>query len=215
MIYDRVQPGDYVLKIATRNGFADYHTLWNHPKNALLKQKRHNPNTLVPGDVLFIPDKQQRQVSRSTGNTHHFAISAPRVRLRIVLLIEGREPKQAECWWDAPGKNDTLYSDGDGLIEQEIPVTLANGDLRVYDPESTYESAPMFHAKVGYLYPVEEPQGQMARLHNMGYYLGPEGQIDPYAFRSALEEFQCDYGLPVSGKCDASTRQRLVEVYGC
>jgi hypothetical protein len=33
--------------------------------------------------------------------------------------------------------------------------------------------------------------------------------------RSAIEEFQCDFGLPVTGTMDAVTQQRLMQIHGC
>jgi hypothetical protein len=51
-----VVQGEYLSKIARNYGFSDYRTIWEHPKNAALKQARQNPNVLFPGDRLFIPD---------------------------------------------------------------------------------------------------------------------------------------------------------------
>ena len=69
--------------------------------------------------------------------------------------------------------------------------------------------------RIGHLDPVEEPSGQMARLTNLGYYLGPEGEIDAHQLRSAIEEFQCDHSLPVDGKCGSQTQAKLKQVHGC
>jgi peptidoglycan hydrolase-like protein with peptidoglycan-binding domain len=35
------------------------------------------------------------------------------------------------------------------------------------------------------------------------------------AFRSAVEEFQCDHGLTVDGDCGAQTQAKLLSVHGC
>jgi len=61
--YYTVQQGDYLSKIATVNGFLDYHTIWDHPDNAAFKMKRQNHNVLFPGDRLFIPEKEERNES--------------------------------------------------------------------------------------------------------------------------------------------------------
>jgi type I restriction enzyme S subunit len=47
-----IQPGDCVSSIAFDRGFF-WETLWNHPKNAELKQKRTDPNILKEGDILI------------------------------------------------------------------------------------------------------------------------------------------------------------------
>ena len=55
-----VVQGDYVSRIAAQQGFAGYSKIWNHPNNAELKNLRQNPEVLYPGDVLFIPDREDR-----------------------------------------------------------------------------------------------------------------------------------------------------------
>jgi hypothetical protein len=35
------------------------------------------------------------------------------------------------------------------------------------------------------------------------------------ALKSAIEEFQCDQKLPVTGKMDAATQDRLKKEHGC
>ena len=34
-------------------------------------------------------------------------------------------------------------------------------------------------------------------------------------FLSAIEEFQCDHGLVVDGKCGPATQAKLKQVHGC
>lgn len=57
-------------------------------------------------------------------------------------------------------------------------------------------------------------RGVQARLRNLGYNVGPvDGRFGPRTSR-ALAAFQADHGLEVSGHSDATTRDKLVEVYG-
>ncbi len=56
------------------------------------------------------------------------------------------------------------------------------------------------------------PSGQQARLDNLGYFAS-DGDDD--AFKSAVEEFQCDNSLTVDGDCGPATQAKLKQVYGC
>ena len=69
--------------------------------------------------------------------------------------------------------------------------------------------------KIGDLDPVEERTGQQARLDNLGYRAGPVGGDNPEQFRSAVEEFQCDQDMKVTGDCDSTTQARLKKAHGC
>src|ERR1017187_5867430 len=80
-----VRQGDHLSKIAKAFGFSDYHTIWNDPNNAALKQQRQNPNVLFPGDSLFIPDRQLRVESRSTDQKHFFKKKTAGLKLRLIL----------------------------------------------------------------------------------------------------------------------------------
>ncbi|MGO4782046.1 hypothetical protein AB4084_41815, partial [Lysobacter sp. 2RAB21] len=48
--------GESLASIAKERGFL-WRTLWEHGNNAKLKAKRKNPNQLVEGDALFLPEK--------------------------------------------------------------------------------------------------------------------------------------------------------------
>src|SRR4030095_14342956 len=56
--YYTVKQGDHVAGIAFRFGLSDFRTIWDHPNNTELKNKRQNPNVLFPGDVLYVPDRE-------------------------------------------------------------------------------------------------------------------------------------------------------------
>src|SRR5438477_9846326 len=90
--YHQVQQGDYLAKIATQYGFTDYHSIWEHPRNAPLNTRRQNPNVLYPGDILYIPDMQEKQESRGTSQRHSFQVAGPTVRLRVALKDPTGEP---------------------------------------------------------------------------------------------------------------------------
>ena len=69
---------------------------------------------------------------------------------------------------------------------------------------------------IGGLDPLDEESGQRQRLNNLGYNAGEVDSQDPQQFKSAIEEFQCDFKVkPLDGICGPVTQAKLKEVYGC
>jgi N-acetylmuramoyl-L-alanine amidase len=56
--------GDSTTRIAFRNGFF-WKTVWEHPENSELKSKRKDPNILLPGDTVFIPERREGEGERA------------------------------------------------------------------------------------------------------------------------------------------------------
>jgi hypothetical protein len=210
--FHTVQQGEHLSRIAFLYGFRDYQTIWNHPENAQLKAKRKTPNILLPGDKLFIPDKVPKVEVRPTGQSHRFQLAGQSLKLRIVLRDFDNQPiAGTACVLDVEGQSYDLQTDSEGLIEVDIPAGAENGTLRVPDLE-------LAHAvKIGHLDPVDEDSGWQARLINLGYFAGSTGDdsADDLRLHYAIEQFQCDYKLKVTGELDDSTRSKLREVHGC
>jgi hypothetical protein len=208
-----VRQGDHMFSIARQFGFSDYHTIWDQGENAELKKKRVNPNVLYPGDVLYIPDKQPKTESVATAKVHRFEINAKPLKLRLTLRDFDNMPvANMNCELEIEGQLFKLKSNGDGFIEQTIPADAHEGVLKVPDMELEIP------VKIGYLDPKDEDSGWQARLINLGYHPGPvpaQGENDDPSFRKAIEEFQCDYKLKVTGEADAATKAKLTEIHGC
>ena len=206
--YYQIKQGDHLSKIAAHFGFLDYQLIWNHPQNANLKTKRQNPNVLLPGDCLYIPDRQQKETGRSTGQTHCFQIKRCVLRLQI-LAEEAYHTPLADRPYSLTlgGKPSSKITSGIGLLTEAIPVDAEEVLLRLEDRE--------IPVKIGHLDPVDTESGQTARLTNLGYYWGDPENRETEAFLSAVEEFQCDHQLQVDGKCGPKTQNRLKQIHGC
>jgi hypothetical protein len=186
-----------------------------------LKAKRKDPNVLMPGDQLFIPDKQLREELRPTNQRHEFILKRTEVRLRMVLEDIFENPVAgASCVLTVEGETIHLSTDGEGKIDEAIPPTAHNATLLIQDHQTALNNFQIL-IKIGNLDPVEERSGQVARLNNLGYFAGDpardaEDQDDAETrFRSAVEEFQCDFALQVDGKCGSITQSKLKSVHGC
>jgi hypothetical protein len=213
--YYTVQQGDYLSKIAKDNGFTDYSVIWNHPNNSNLKNLRQNPNVLLPGDEVFVPDMEQKQESGATDKKHTFAVNKDSLKLRLVLEDIYEKPiAGAQCALLIDGQVYQLTTDSSGKLEQEIPLDSKEGSLTIRGSQTPFadEALPI---KIGHLDPVNEISGQVGRLNNLGYFAGPLDGSDYVAVESAVEEFQCDNGLTVDGICGPNTQSKLKQVHGC
>ena len=83
-----VNSGDCISSIAGNSGFFP-DTIWNHPANAELKNTRLNPNTLAEGDVVVIPDKQEKRESCAIDQEHRFLKRGVPALFRLRILDEG------------------------------------------------------------------------------------------------------------------------------
>jgi N-acetylmuramoyl-L-alanine amidase len=205
-----IRQGDHLSRVALQFGFRDYRLIWDDPQNAELKQKRGNPNVLLPGDVLFIPPRQQKTETRPTTDLHVFKLKGPMLMLRLVVRDFDNEPvANADCELEVEGRKFALQTDGKGKIEQAIAATAENGVLRI--PSLDLE----LPVKIGHLDPADEDSGWRQRLINLGYYAGAVEDSEEARLRNAIEEFQCDYGLKVTGELDNATRAKLKDQHGC
>jgi Putative peptidoglycan binding domain/LysM domain len=209
-----VKQGDYLAKLAKQFGLP-VNVIWNHAKNAELKQKRPNPNVLFPGDRLYIPDLKSRDESCPTDRSHKFETSFSKLRLRLVLEDKYERPiANAKCVLGIGSDFQYLTTDDNGRIDKIIPPDAEEGFVLIQDPE-TPERDVRISLKIGHLDPIDEVSGQTARLNNLGYFAGDIHQPDEDAFLSAVEEFQCDFELQVDGICGPNTQAKLKQVHGC
>lgn len=209
--FHKVAQGEYLAKIAAKYGFADGTPIWGHAKNKQLAAKRKNPNVLFPGDIVFIPDKQEKEQGRATAQTHPFTVPTRTLLLRLVVKnVDGKPVANAKCVLEAGDTLYTLSTDGEGMIEKEIALAAERGKLTLQGEKGD------FLLKIGHLDPAEEPSGWQSRLKNLGYYDGPlNANADDPDLHSAIEEFQCDHDLSVDGVCGPTTQAKLREVHGC
>ena len=202
-----VVQGDQLSGIAEKYGFRKVASIWDDPNNADLKAKR-KAHILFPGDELFIPEKQRKIETRPTGDTHRFRVPVEKLKLKLAILdVNGNPRANLDCTLAVEGQTAPVSTGDDGTILREIPKTARKGKLVLPDMEISL--------MIGHLDPVEEKSGQMARLNNLGYEAGDVGSPDPERFRSAVEEFQCDQDMDVTGDCDDATQAQLKSVHGC
>ncbi|HWV99923.1 MAG TPA: peptidoglycan-binding domain-containing protein [Candidatus Acidoferrum sp.] len=198
----KAKPGDCISSIAYEQGFFP-DTIWNHPGNAELKQKRKDPNVLLPGDIVVIPDKQLKELSKPTEQEHRFKKKGVPAKLKLRLLKNNQPRKNEKYRLIIDGISLEGTTDGNGFLEKPLPPDAKEGKLIIgkKDPKEVF----VFH--FGTVDPLDSDDGVAERLRNLGY--APEENSE-----GALKRFQADHGLKVTGQADDATRNKLKEVFG-
>lgn len=203
-----VQPGDHISSIAEHFKFFDWKTIWEDGANAEIRNLRKDPDVLNPGDEIEIPEKKRKEEACATAKYHVFECKVSTLRLRMRFQDQdgkARESKPVEV--EVENTVDKVMTDANGIATRSrIPRSSKSGRCRI--------EGEQIQLKVGYLNPVDTQSGQQARLMNLGYYRGSMDETDDMEFRSAVEEFQCDNSIKVTGVCDGATQAKLKELHG-
>lgn len=197
---------DCISSIAEANGFW-WKTVWADPENADLRQLRKDPNVLLAGDQVVIPEKKQKFVAAPTEARHKFKrLGVPAV-IRFRLLDGGEPRKHLECTVEIDGTWTRLTTDNEGMLVIPIPPRATRGTLTVHAPTGLER----FPLSLGTLDPVSEPSGARQRLINMGFDCAEAG---PHSLELALRRFQLARSIEVNGTLDEMTQKELVEAHG-
>lgn len=200
--------GDCILSIAEQYGFF-WETIWNHPKNAKLKKERLDPAVLYPGDEVFVPEKQLKEVSEPTNQVHKFRVKNVPAKLRIRFLDDSDNPRaNLKYVLEIDGQKFTGVTDSEGAISVSIPPDAKTGKLIFESEDEEYDLL------LGHLDPVDELTGIQSRLKGLGFYKGDTtGNMDEKT-RNAIREFQETLGAEPTGEVDDALRNKLKGDYG-
>lgn len=115
-----VAQGDCISSIALAKGFK-WETIWNYASNSELKKLRKDPNILLPGDVLIIPPKTRKEVSRATEAKHKFVKKGTPAKIKMRLLQEGKPRANVSYIFTVEGKIHRDKTGADGYLMFPIP----------------------------------------------------------------------------------------------
>ena len=200
-----VQQGECLSSIARRTGFF-WKTLWEHPENTELRSVRGDPNVLLPGDRIHIPERTPRMESRLTDQKHTFVLKGQPCRLRLTIM-DYDQPRRGQPYRLI--LDGTLYQghlDDSGTLDIKIAPNASAGTLYV----GTSPLEETLALQLGAIDPSVNVPGVKKRLENLGFDCGGE-RLFGKRTRIALANFQKKHGLPATGKLDDDTRQKLEE----
>lgn len=181
--------------------------IWNDPGNADLRALRQDPNVLLAGDVLAIPELREVRHAAQTGKRYRFRRKGVPVQVQFRLL-NGSEPRKDARY--------LLEVDGEALSGTTGP----DGDLAFWvmpgSQQATLEleGEERYELKLSRLDPLTEVSGMRQRLVNLGY-LDVEGDEDELAV--AVIAFKREHcGLEMTPEdllaCDDDEYERVTTV---
>jgi hypothetical protein len=204
-IHREVKRGECISSIAFEHGFR-WETIWHYPDNADLRALRDDPNCLLPGDFLVIPDRRERYETVVTAKRHRFRLRTTPVPLHVRLLLDG-EPRRGLAYvLVVDGRRREGETDAEGWVKAMIPPDARSGSLHVEGAD--------YELELRQLDPMHTVTGIQTRLRNLGLHGGPvDGVRDPL-LDAAIRRFQAQEGLPETGEADEATLTALDRAHG-
>ena len=198
-----VEQGEGISDLALRYGLTR-DALW--AANADLKELRHAPNLLAPGDRAEVPAIEPKQETASLGQLHRLRRTATTELLQLRFLDADGKPRAGVPYLLTihGSDGDELRegkTDGSGQLDEAIDPEVDRVTLRLgKDQPEDYELG------INHLDPVDTIAGAQARLLALGYPIDLRelGERTPYGVR-ALRDFQRDAGLEPTGELDDAT----------
>lgn len=215
-----VVEGEHLAGIAAEQGLSGIEVILSHPENAELKKLRKNPNILLAGDRVFIPDPEPKEEVASTEKRTTFQLATGRLELHVKVNDQGFQPFKGDVEFKAGPVPIPMAPKGDTF---EAPLDPRTKQAVLQFPISKTERARLpITVEPGRLDPIETLSGQQQRLNNLGYFAGfvKTTATDPkkvdLQLQWAVEEFQCEHMKreDVDGVLGKKTLAKLEEVYG-
>jgi len=203
----KVRQGEDVSGIAAAYG-VPVKKVVDHPENASLKSERKGLHILRPGDVIVVPDREDREETAGTGQKARFRKKSDKTMLRLKLLDDDFQPRANVPYkLVVGGKTSEGSTDGSGMLKEPVPPGSGRGHL-ILDGKDVL---PLSFAALD---PADSVSGVRQRLSNLGFAAGEgDGPMDGKT-RAALRRFQKAHGLNETGEADAATKAKLEEVHG-
>jgi len=215
-----VHEGEHLAGIAAQHGFSSIDPILAAPENAEFKKQRPNPNILVAGDKIVIPDRQTKEEVAATGQRTKFQLTGLGLELHVKVVNQGFEPFSGDVVLKEGATSTPMKPNGD-VFEAFLDPDAKQAELR-FPISETERKRPPITLEPGRLDPLETLPGQQQRLNNLGYFAGfvktdatDPKKIDPQ-FLWAVQEFQCDHMGPkeADGVIGKKTLDKLKEVHG-
>lgn len=205
-----VTQGDSTTRIAFRNGHF-WETLWNHPENSKLKSDRKDPNILLEGDELFVPELRTHEEPCATEKKHRFRRKGVPEYLNIQFFDLYREPFANKPYTlEIDGEKFSGTLDGEGWLRHPISPDALAGNIKIGRQGELAD----IKLQLGHLDPIDQVTGVKGRLRNLGFYKGPIDEDDgTEEFKSACTKFRVFAKLPEGDEIDGGFLDKLKNIH--
>jgi len=105
-------------------------------------------------------------------------------------------------------------TDAQGVLEADLPAEAKSAEITLWIEPRPTGKTKRYVVKLGQLAAADTVPGVEGRLRNLGYYWGRSQVEITGDLARALRDFQEDNGIEPSGRLDAATRAKLVEIHG-
>jgi hypothetical protein len=204
-----VRPGDCITSIAAAHGHF-WQTLWDAPENADLKLTRKDPNVLLTGDRVFIPELREKRESCGTESKHRFRKKGIPAKLRLRLLLGSKPRRDLRYTLTIDETTFKGRTTSEGIVEAPLPPHAREGKLVLHAPGGD-EIMPL---DLGSVEPIRSVLGVQQRLLNLGIRVTLSDVLDEQT-RRAIEEFRARMGLSAGGEIDDALLGELERAHGC
>src|SRR5437016_451913 len=92
MPWHTIKPGEWMRQIANDHGFTDWEAIFQLPENQPLRDAKRDPNQLLPGESVFLPDRRRKTAEVAAGATHKFVAKQPAQQISIQVHDEQGKP---------------------------------------------------------------------------------------------------------------------------
>jgi hypothetical protein len=212
-----VKQGDWFARIVKRQGYGNvWKPIFQNSDNQDFRKICPEPDLLIPGEHCVLPDKDEREETKSTSKKWQFELAPSKAQLHVVLLRPNGQPLKSTAYklvFHGPlveGKTISKKTDGNGAVKCDITTDVEKATLTI--------EGQTFELLIGYLEPVTTVKGVQARLQNLNYHIeaidGVAGAETPSA--AAIRAFQAVYTLAdPEGVAEKATQAKLKSIYGC
>ena len=205
---------DTITKIAAAFQFDDFQDIYDHPNNADLRDKRPDPNLLVAGDEVHIPQRPDPVTHQlPTDDYHEITVPILRQTLRFRFHPHAEAPYDG-LQYELKAGLQTFEGVVNGVIEHQVSAKLHVATLTVFGIGDEAQTVRWTLA-LGHMDPVETTRGYQARLRNLGFGSDPIDGIHGPKTRAAVRAFQRFADLDIDGIVGPNTQRKLADAYGC
>ncbi len=202
-----ISSGECVVSIAKAEGYT-VERIWEHPANARLREARQDGRVLAPGDVLTLPEREEKWERMATGRRHRLQRTGLTAMLRL-RFVDAQGKARAGLRWvlDINGELFEGRTTGEGLVEHPLPPACDKATLQLRDGDDVEE----YPLTIGALHPSTLEEGLLQRLESLGL-LAP-GERRPEHVKLAIGSLQLAERQEPTGILDEQTLLKAEQRY--